>query len=129
MCAVSTGIFQMKTRREVAVEERHLWRVQLQCAVDARRHAGEDDSGVSFEALCSSVNERDDGAGVQDSVFIAQEGYLEKATSITTHDTLHVYAPRMQKSLSYQHPVHPAAGNDGVQSTDDDVELCREMSI
>lgn len=25
--------------------------------------------------------------------------------------------------ISHQHPIHPASGNDGVQSADDDVEL------
>lgn len=59
--------------------------VQLQCAVDACSHAGQNDTSVSFKALRSSVDEGDDGAGIQDSVFIDQEGYLEKATSIITH--------------------------------------------
>lgn len=48
-----------------------LWRVQLQRAVDACSHAGQNDTSVSFKALCSSVDERNDGAGIQDSILIA----------------------------------------------------------
>lgn len=54
-----------------------LRRVQLQRAVDAGRHAGQDDPGVSFKTLRPSVDERDDGAGIQDAVFVTQEGDLK----------------------------------------------------
>lgn len=60
-----------------------LWRIQLQCAVDACSHARQNDTSISFEALRSSIDEGDDGAGIQNSIFIAQEGYLEKATEDT----------------------------------------------
>lgn len=30
--------------------------------------------------------------------------------------------------VSHQHPIHPASGNDGVQSADDDVELWTKIT-
>lgn len=60
-----------------------LWRIQLQCAVDACSHARQNDTSISFEALRSPIDEGDDGAGIQNSIFIAQEGYLEKASENT----------------------------------------------
>lgn len=56
---------------------RYLWRVQLQGAVDACSHAWQNDASVAFKALRSSINEGDDRAGIQDAIFIAQDGYLE----------------------------------------------------
>ena len=59
---------------------RYLWRVQLQGTVDARRHARQDEPGVALEAFGAAVDERDDGAGVQNPVFIDQDGDLERTT-------------------------------------------------
>lgn len=64
----------------------NLWGIQLQRAVNACRHAGQNDASISFEALCSSVDEGDDGAGIQNSVFVAQEGYLTKSNTEHTAD-------------------------------------------
>lgn len=58
--------------------ERDLWWVELQCAVDASSHAGQNDTSVSFEALRSSIDEGNDGARIQNSVVIVQERYLKK---------------------------------------------------
>lgn len=59
---------------------RYLGRVQLQCAVNACGHARQNDTSVAFEALRPSINEGDDGARIQNPVFIAQQGDLEHAT-------------------------------------------------
>lgn len=70
----------MKPENQRLLErERYLWRIQLQGAVDTRSHAWQNDTGISFKALCPAINEWDDRAGIQDSIFIAQEGDLERS--------------------------------------------------
>ena len=54
----------------------HLWWVELQDAVDACGHARQNDSSIAFETLRPTVNEGDDGTGVQNAILIAQERYL-----------------------------------------------------
>jgi len=56
---------------------RYLRRVQLQGAVDARGHARQDDARVPLEAFRAAVDQRDDGAGVQNAVLVAQDGDLD----------------------------------------------------
>lgn len=55
----------------------YLWWVQLQRAVNTSSHAWQNDTSISFEALCPTIDEGNDRTGIQNSVFIAQEGYLE----------------------------------------------------
>lgn len=105
-----------------------LWRIQLQCAFDTSRHARQDDPGVSFKAFSPSINEGDDGGGVHNFIFIIQQGYLKMTSPLQpTTDDLHTLVrgqgAEKLSVVSNQHPVHPASGNDGVQSADDDVEL------
>lgn len=54
-----------------------LWGVELQCTVNACSHAGQNDSSISFEALCSSIDKGNDGARIENSIFIVEEGYLK----------------------------------------------------
>lgn len=87
-----------------------LWGIQLQRAVNARSHAGQNDTSISFEALCSSINEGDDGAGIQNSVFVAQEGYLTesnkqhtvKALKHATVNKMHLFSPAFHSSSAWQ---------------------------
>lgn len=61
--------------------ETDLWWVELQCTVDTSSHAGQNDTSVSFEALRSSVNERNDGARIWNSIIIVQERNLIRPPS------------------------------------------------
>lgn len=78
------GLIQVLSSTDVKTD---LWGIQLQRAVNARSHAGQNDTSISFEALRSSVDEGDDGAGIQYSVFVAQERYLTKGNTEHTADT------------------------------------------
>lgn len=77
------GLNQVLSSTDVSTD---LWGIQLQRAVNARSHAGQNDTSISFEALRSSIDEGDDGAGIQNSVFIAQEGYLTTGNTEHTAD-------------------------------------------
>lgn len=106
-----------------------LWRIQLQCAFNTSSHAGQNDPGISFEAFSPSINKRDDGAGIHNFIFIIQQGYLKITIGITAMHTL-VRGQGTKNSIvvSHQHPIHPASGNDGVQSADNDVELWTKIT-
>lgn len=52
----------------------HLWGVKLQGAINASCHARKNDSGIAFEALCATIYKRNNGAGIQDTIFINQQG-------------------------------------------------------
>ena len=58
------------------MSEPNLRWVQLQGTVDACSHARQDDAGVALEAFGAAVNERDDRAGIQNPVFVDQDGDL-----------------------------------------------------
>ena len=60
------------------MSEPHLRWVQLQGTVDACSHARQDDTGVALEAFGAAVNERDDRAGIQNPVFVDQDGDLDR---------------------------------------------------
>lgn len=106
-----------------------LWRIQLQYAFNTSSHAGQNDPGISLEAFSPSVNKWDDGAGIYNFIFITQQGNLKMTVGITAMHTL-VWGQGTKNSLvvSHQHPIHPASGDDGVQSADDDVELWTKIT-
>ena len=58
----------------------YLRRVQIQCTFHARRHAREDNSGVTLESLCATVHHGDNGAGVQFSIIVSKETDLTTET-------------------------------------------------
>lgn len=114
---------------------RDLWWVKFQCTVDASGHAGQNNTSVSFEALRASIDERNDGARIRNAIIVVQErnlnrGQMRKYITFKKNkkNTLTVIPIFLWLLFSsYQHPIHPAPGDDGVQSADDDVELWKEQ--
>lgn len=63
-----------------------LWWIELQCAVNASGHARQDDPRIALEALCPPVNQRDDGAGVQNPIIIDQKRELGREGQLRQTD-------------------------------------------
>lgn len=72
---VYSMLLEVGHRAEI-IEQTHLRGVELQGAVDAGGHAGEDDPGVALKALRPSINERDDRAGIQHAIIIRKQRQL-----------------------------------------------------
>lgn len=54
----------------------YLWWVKGKCAFNARRHPRNNHTDVSFEPFCPPIYQRDDGAWIQDTIFIVQKWHL-----------------------------------------------------
>lgn len=50
----------------------HLWGIEFQGTVDTGSHARKDDPGISFKPFSPPINEGNDGAWVQNAIFINQ---------------------------------------------------------
>lgn len=79
-------------------------REQTEGALEAARKGREYDAGLALEALRAAVDERDDGV-------------LQRGTGLVVFDE------------TEEHGVEPAAGVDGVQTCDDEVELLVEALV
>lgn len=78
----------------------HLRGVKLKRTVDAGRHARKNDSCVAFEALCPTINERNNGTWVQDAVLIHQQRQLHRQTEgLCLTATFYLY-----QIILYLHP-------------------------
>lgn len=77
---------------------RDLGRKQIQRAVDASRHTRQNDPSVAFEAFSSAINQRNDRSLIQRAIVLVLQHRNE-------------------------HSVDPAARDNRIQATDDDVEF------
>jgi len=68
----------------------HLWRIEVECALNAGRHARQYDAGVALEALCAAIHHGHEARLVQLPILVLQHAYLEH--TCPSHVTgIHVY--------------------------------------
>ncbi len=66
-------------KQHMRVRLQYLWWVKLQCAVYTGCHSRQDDSCIPFKALCPSIYQRNDRAGIQNFIIIIREqGQLKR---------------------------------------------------
>ena len=83
----------------------HLWRIQVERALDARGYAGQDDARIALEALGAAVDKRHDGALVERARLLVVLEHGQEET------------------------VDPASRQYRVQAAHDDVERAIEVHV
>ena len=68
----------------------HLWRIEVECALNAGRHARQYDAGVALEALCAAIHHGHEARLVQLPILVLQHAYLEHTCPSHVTD-IHVY--------------------------------------